>query len=96
MGLDAAAHNNLANLLAGTGNIAEAEKHFLRAIALDGGYANAHYNYGTALAAQARWADAERELRMAVKLDPSHIEEVKASIAKREAEEAAEPPSTKP
>ena len=41
--------------------------------------------------------EARRALgEMAVKLDQSHLAEVEATIAKREAEEAVEPPSTKP
>jgi tetratricopeptide (TPR) repeat protein len=52
------------------GNVAEAEKHFLRAISLDEGSDSAHAYYGRWLTQQGRFAEGIAELRQAVSLDP--------------------------
>jgi serine/threonine protein kinase/Flp pilus assembly protein TadD len=51
-------------------DVAAAERSFLRAIALNPGYAVAHHWYGECLAAMGRSADAVEQLKKALDLDP--------------------------
>ena len=52
----------------------EAEKCFLRAIALNPGYADAHQRYGLCLLAMQRFEESEAQFRKALDIDPlSHI-----------------------
>jgi Tfp pilus assembly protein PilF len=66
----AAAHANLANLLASKGDLTEAVWHYEQA----GGKAADQFNYGIALARMNRLAEAEAHIEAALKDDPNLAE----------------------
>jgi Tfp pilus assembly protein PilF len=67
---DAATRNDLATLLAETGQMPEAENQARRAISLDPNFAGAHFNLGTILLRRNKIPAAIDELKEAVRLDP--------------------------
>jgi tetratricopeptide (TPR) repeat protein len=72
--VSARAHNNLAVAFQQLGNMAEADIHFARAVALQPDYVTAHYDWGVALLDQGRVADAIAQFAAAVRLAPEHAD----------------------
>lgn len=69
---DAAAHNDLGNLLALAGDRRAAEEAFRRSLELDSESPAAHFNYGLLLARTGRRAAALRQFRAVVERDPGN------------------------
>ena len=89
--MSARAHNNLAVAFQRLGNMAEADIHFARAVALQPDYVTAHYDWGVALLDQGRVADAIAQFAAAVRLAPGHADaQVNLGNALVRAQRAAE------
>jgi tetratricopeptide (TPR) repeat protein len=87
----ARAHNNLAVEFQRLGDLAEADLHFARAVALQPDYVTAHYDWGVALLDQGRVADAIAQFAAAVRLAPEHADaQVNLGNALVRAQRAAE------
>jgi DNA-binding SARP family transcriptional activator len=71
---DSRCHWVLASLHRLNGDFKEAERHYLRAIALNPNDANAMAGYGRTLAAEDRWDEALDRVREAMRLNPYHPE----------------------
>lgn len=68
----AALHNNLATACFAEGNLERAERHYRRAVAIDGHYFGAWFNLGRVLAGMQRKGDAKTALLRARELRPGH------------------------
>jgi protein O-mannosyl-transferase len=71
---NARARNNLGVALVEAGRIADAEKEFLAAIALQPNHAFAHFSWGTILLSQRRWEEAATRFRDALAADPNYVD----------------------
>ena len=68
------AHNNLGNVLAGKGQIAEAIRQYQEAIRLYTTYANTYYNLGTAFAKKGQIDEAIHQYQEAIRVKPDYPE----------------------
>ncbi len=67
------AYNNLGNVLAKQGKLAEAIKHFRQAVQIEPGNAEAHSNLGVAFQLQGKLDDAITHLTKALELNPNFV-----------------------
>ena len=71
------AHHYIAMVYQKLGNVGDAEKHFERAVSLDGSDSALQNNYGTFLFAEGRYKDAKKELQRAAD-DPDYARRAQA------------------
>lgn len=68
------AHNNLGELLAQRGAMAEAADHFQMAVQIQPGFAEAHYNLGNVLVHQEQWDQAIARFQKTLEIQPDFAE----------------------
>ena len=93
----AKAHNNLANLLASRGDLAQAIAHYSAALAVNLDSAETHHNLGTALFQAGRLDESASHYEAALRLNPA-LRATREGLAAVRAQQAAEarPSSTIP